>query len=133
MPKVSYVKAVDIYLVVCYVMVFAALLEYALVSYSNKKKQDINKKQRQSNTATTVSPSSALPTMPAPFVGLGAGQTLSSIGLTPRRSITAVGNQQIVTQFWSPAQSHHSMQPPDIVDHITRVRSSLWMLCVSVL
>lgn len=45
MPKVSYVKAVDIYLVVCYVMVFAALLEYAAVSYSNKKKQDIIKKK----------------------------------------------------------------------------------------
>uniref|UniRef100_A0A915JI79 Neurotransmitter-gated ion-channel transmembrane domain-containing protein n=1 Tax=Romanomermis culicivorax TaxID=13658 RepID=A0A915JI79_ROMCU len=33
MPKVGYAKAVDIYLVVCYFMVFGALMEYALISY----------------------------------------------------------------------------------------------------
>ncbi|KRX78966.1 Gamma-aminobutyric acid receptor subunit beta [Trichinella sp. T6] len=38
LPKVSYVKAVDIYLGFCYVMVFCALIEYAFVTYKDKRK-----------------------------------------------------------------------------------------------
>ena len=33
LPKISYLKSIDVYLVTCFVMVFAALLEYAAVSY----------------------------------------------------------------------------------------------------
>ena len=37
LPKISYMKALDIYLAVCFFMVFGALLEYAIVSYTGKR------------------------------------------------------------------------------------------------
>ncbi|XP_064637791.1 gamma-aminobutyric acid receptor subunit beta-like isoform X2 [Lineus longissimus] len=37
LPKISYLKSIDVYLVTCFVMVFASLLEYAAVSYIAKR------------------------------------------------------------------------------------------------
>ncbi|GMT17660.1 hypothetical protein PFISCL1PPCAC_8957, partial [Pristionchus fissidentatus] len=51
MPKVSYIKGLDVFLNFCFVMVFASLVEYAVVSYMNKrivlKRQKRQKAQEQ--------------------------------------------------------------------------------------
>ena len=37
LPKISYMKTMDIYLAFCFFMVFGSLLEYATVSYTDKR------------------------------------------------------------------------------------------------
>ncbi len=45
LPKISYLKSIDVYLVTCFVTVFASLLEYAAVSYiGNRQKRQMRKR-----------------------------------------------------------------------------------------
>ncbi|KAJ7383217.1 Gamma-aminobutyric acid receptor subunit alpha-2 [Desmophyllum pertusum] len=56
LPVVSYVKAVDVYLIVCYTLVFGAFAEYALMNYiettSNRHKQLGSSHEMQKHTGS---------------------------------------------------------------------------------
>ncbi|KAF7639022.1 hypothetical protein Mgra_00001548 [Meloidogyne graminicola] len=57
MPKVSYIKGLDVFLNFCFVMVFASLVEYAIVSYWNKRqcrRRDRRERIRSAPASTNV-------------------------------------------------------------------------------
>ena len=39
LPKISYVKGIDVYLVACFFMTFACVIEYGLVSFIHRREQ----------------------------------------------------------------------------------------------
>ncbi|XP_032396008.1 glycine receptor subunit alpha-3 isoform X2 [Etheostoma spectabile] len=47
LPKVSYVKAIDIWMAVCLLFVFSALLEYAAVNFVSRQHKDLLRFRRQ--------------------------------------------------------------------------------------
>ncbi|GMT20363.1 hypothetical protein PFISCL1PPCAC_11660 [Pristionchus fissidentatus] len=47
LPPVAYIKAVDVYLGFCYLLVVLALIEYACVAYSKKKHEDRKRRENK--------------------------------------------------------------------------------------
>ncbi|XP_035686457.1 glycine receptor subunit alphaZ1-like isoform X1 [Branchiostoma floridae] len=49
LPKVSYVKAIDIWMAVCLLFVFSALLEFAAVNFLSRMDKEIQRKKQRKN------------------------------------------------------------------------------------
>ncbi|KAI1721608.1 neurotransmitter-gated ion-channel ligand binding domain-containing protein [Ditylenchus destructor] len=56
MPKVSYIKGLDVFLNFCFVMVFASLVEFAVVSYWNKRQSRMRERRRRRGEAAQQPP-----------------------------------------------------------------------------
>lgn len=79
LPKISYMKSVDVYLVTCYLYVFLTLVEFSLVSYlSNRLKARQQQQQQQLQAQHLVTSSNHLPPPPPPPHANTANLILSS-------------------------------------------------------
>ena len=47
LPKISYIKGIDVYLVCCFFMTFASVIEYAMVSYVHHRTERRKRKAIQ--------------------------------------------------------------------------------------
>ena len=81
LPKTSYIKSIDVFLGTCFVMVFAALLEYATVGYLSKNTNQ--------NVDTERSPTRAA------SGGAGSGQSVPLYGSKYRNTLFGVNPSDI--------------------------------------
>uniref|UniRef100_A0A1I7S7V2 Gamma-aminobutyric acid receptor subunit beta n=1 Tax=Bursaphelenchus xylophilus TaxID=6326 RepID=A0A1I7S7V2_BURXY len=78
MLKVSYIKGLDVFLNFCFIMVFASLVEYAVVSYWNKRqsrRRQQRKARAQNNEPTEMPMFTNYPTTPAGGLAVSPNQS----------------------------------------------------------
>ncbi|CAL9701106.1 unnamed protein product [Knipowitschia caucasica] len=61
LPKVSYVKAIDIWMAVCLLFVFSALLEYAAVNFVSRQHKELLRFRRYKTKTKSLCPSAVDP------------------------------------------------------------------------
>ncbi|CAI4232125.1 unnamed protein product [Auanema sp. JU1783] len=90
MPKVSYIKGLDVFLNFCFVMVFASLVEYAVVSYMNKRivlRREKRRKQAEQQQRSEV--------------------PMFSNNLSPKQPNNNSYEMEMLSQNSTPAKSNH--------------------------
>ncbi|WKX98443.1 hypothetical protein Q1695_013824 [Nippostrongylus brasiliensis] len=89
MPKVSYIKGLDVFLNFCFVMVFASLVEYAVVSYMNKRivlRREKRRRQAEQQQRTEV--------------------PMFSNTITPKQSNNNAYEMAVISQNSTPAKTY---------------------------